>query len=244
MAYSKITQGQFVVRLDDINIHHELTAYAAIGFAQEAAWLASVEADISIPKLLEMGYTWILSRTCLKVYEMPKYAEVINYETYISTSEKFVSQRDGKFYRGDKLLFEVSTNWLFVDAIQKKLSRIPEHLTNALLNTEKTPIEAPNHRLADVENPDYQYNTTVRWHDLDLNNHTTNRQYIRWCLDALPKEVLDNERITQLDFQFKNETLIGENLNVLAAKADNGYIFKINSENGKEIVRGEVLTKS
>jgi acyl-ACP thioesterase len=79
---------------------------------------------------------------------------------------------------------------------------------------------------------------------LDLNNHTTNRQYIRWCLDALPKEVLDNERITQLDFQFKNETLIGENLNVLAAKADNGYIFRINAENGKEIVRGEVLTKS
>jgi medium-chain acyl-[acyl-carrier-protein] hydrolase len=240
MAYPKITKGQYRTRLDDIDLHHRLTAYGAIGFAQEAAWQASVEAEISIPKLLETGYTWILNRIFLKVYEMPKYGEIIDFETFVAKSERFVSQRDGRFLSDDKLLFEIATQWLFVDVVQKKLAKIPDEMTAALLNTERVPIEVPNSKISDLQSADYQYNTTVRWHDLDINNHTTNRQYIRWCVDAIPSEILNENSIKSLDFQFKNESILNEKLIIQALKIEDGFIHKITSENGKEIVRGSI----
>jgi medium-chain acyl-[acyl-carrier-protein] hydrolase len=240
MAYSKITKGQYRIRLDDIDLNHRLTAYGAIGFAQEAAWQASVEADIPIPKLLEMGYTWILNRIFLKVYEMPKYGETIDFETYVAKSERFVSQRDGRFLRGDKLLFEVATQWLFVDAVQKKLAKIPDEMTATLLNTERSAIEAPNYKIQDTQSADYQYDMIVRWHDLDINNHTTNRQYVRWCIDSIPSEILNQSSIKNLDFQFKNESILNEKLTIQTTKSADGFIHKITSENGREVVRGEV----
>jgi medium-chain acyl-[acyl-carrier-protein] hydrolase len=233
-----ITEGSYKVRLDEVNNQHQLTAAAAIGYLQEAAWKASVEWGVSINDLMKEGFTWILSRLAISVHELPSYLDEITFETWISRYEKIFSHRDMRFRKNENTLFEAASQWLVMDINSKKLTRLPENLIKEFLNTERTAFDFFKNKIPDATHFEHQYKMKVRWHDLDINQHTNNKHYFRWALDALPAEILNEKKLVNLDFQFKGETLLDDELVVLATPTEQGFLHKIVNAENKEIIKG------
>jgi acyl-ACP thioesterase len=235
-----VTNAHYQVRLDEVDSQHRLTVAAMVGYLQEIAWQASVEGNVPIPTLLAQGFTWVLSRFQLEILVYPNYADALQIETYAPLAEKFYLQRDFKVYKNGQLMALASSNWVIVDLDKKKLTAVPDFVKTALHNPEKEPYLMNKNKIADLQIADYQYNTTVRWHDLDINQHTNNKHYFRWALDALPPEIWKNQRLKKLDMQFRTESFWQDDLQIKAQKlANNTFLHQISKQNPpKEIIRG------
>ena len=51
---------------------------------------------------------------------------------------------------------------------------------------------------------------TVRYSDVDYNNHANNVKYTVWALDHLPDNIAMTRRLKELSINFNKETLLGE----------------------------------
>jgi acyl-ACP thioesterase len=241
--YQGFTQQTYRVRLDEVDSRHRLTVNAFIGFLQEIAWQASVEGQVPIPTLLNQGLTWVLSRFQLEVKEYPVYEDNIFIETYAPFADKFSIQRDFKIYVNEKLIAQAISNWLVVEVEKKKIAPIPDFILQALLNPEKPKLEMNKAKIPELQAPDYQYDIEVRWHDLDINQHTNNKHYFRWALDALPADWLSQRQLQWLDFNFRTESVLNEKLTVKAEKKSETEVLHqiIRQSSDKEVIRGSSL---
>ena len=70
-------------------------------------------------------------------------------------------------------------------------------------------------------------NRTIKYTDIDFTKHTNNVSYIRFILDILSIDFMDNNMITSLDVNYKAETRIDDNITIEYFKIDNEYDFKI-----------------
>jgi medium-chain acyl-[acyl-carrier-protein] hydrolase len=235
-----VTNAHYQVRLDEVDSQHRLTVAAMVGYLQEIAWQASVEGQVPIPTLIQQGFTWVLSRFQLEILNYPIYADELQIETYAPLAEKFYLQRDFKVYKNGQLMALAASNWVVVDLDKKKLSAVPDFVKMALHNPEKAAYLMNKNKIPDLQTADYQYNTTVKWHDLDINRHTNNKHYFRWVLDALPLEIWENQQLKKLDMQFRAESFWQDELQIKAQKlADKAFLHQIIDQNSaKEIIRG------
>jgi medium-chain acyl-[acyl-carrier-protein] hydrolase len=239
--YSRITHNSFQVRQDECDFRHRLTVSALVGYLQEAAWLASVESGYSIPELMEeFGVTWLLSRFVLKIDKYPIFGDEVHIQTYACKAEKFFTQRDFQVFVNGERVATAGSLWLLINVNEKKLMRATDFGIDQLLNTNETAFELPSAKIDNIQTSDYEYNTAVRWHDLDINQHTNNRHYFRWALDALPTEVLDNQTLSLLDFHFRTDSVLGDNLTIQLQKGkeEGQFLHKIIHADGKEAIRG------
>ncbi|MCU0444012.1 MAG: thioesterase [Microscillaceae bacterium] len=239
MAYL-LTNADYSVRLDEVDSRHRLTVVAMLGYLQEIAWQASVEGKVPIPTLIAQGFTWVLSRFQLEMLSYPHYTDHLTIETYAPLAEKFYLQRDFVVRHQGQVVALAASNWVVVELAKKKLAVVPEFVKTALHNPQKMPYAMNKNKIADLQQADYQHFTTVKWHDLDINEHTNNKHYFRWSLDALPPEIWTHQKLTKLDMQFRAESFWGDNLQINAQKMpDNTFLHQIiDKDSQKGVVRG------
>jgi medium-chain acyl-[acyl-carrier-protein] hydrolase len=240
-THPNITTSTYQIRLDEVDKLHQLTLPALVGYLQEIAWKASEYAKVPIPILLEQNLTWILSRMQIEIFEIPKYGQQVSFQTWAARFDKFLVQRDFRVVdEFQNVLVQASSNWLIVDTQKKKLIAIPDFIKEALqVNHWDSVFPFLNPKIEEATNADATYQLCVRWHDLDQNEHTNNKNYFRWLLDALPNTVLAQRKLKHLDIQFKLESKLDDNLLVQYAQENkNKFLHKItHSETQKELIR-------
>jgi acyl-ACP thioesterase len=240
--YPGSTYVSFKVRQDECDFKHNLTASSLIGYLQEAAVLASVESGYSIPEFLEKhNITWLLTRFVINILDSPKFGDEVHIETYASKIDKFYTQRDFLVLVNGACVAKAGSLWLLVNILDKKLARPTDFDIQHLLNTSHGVFEIPTNKMGTIQNPNNEYEIHVKWHDLDINEHTNNRHYFRWALDAVPTETLNNKTLKSLDFHFRSESVLGDKLIIQCEKLPDSdrFLHKISHQNGTEAIRGE-----
>ena len=66
--------------------------------------------------------------------------------------------------------------------------------------------------------PDYEVVSV--YSDLDVNCHVNNVTYIRWAIDALGSDFMDQAKLTELKVNFKREVFEGEKVIVETYKKE------------------------
>lgn len=153
-----------------------------------------------------LGLSWIILHYDFSIERLPLAGETVEIETVATEYNKLFTYRD--FYvrdESDNVIITVKTTFALMDSEKRKLARLPEIVIEPYganfskrirRNTKAHPVESEASQAKDY---------SVRYFDIDSNNHVNNSQYINWALDSLDSVFLSTHTIKQGVISFEKE---------------------------------------
>lgn len=236
---SKIIKLTYKIRIDEVDNSHFLTVPNLAKYLQEVAWEASVLRKNSVNDLRENGLTWVLSRLQLQMFQYPKYADEITFETWGAGADKYFIYRNFRIFDSNNTLIgKATSSWIIVDIKQGKMMQMPQEIVDSFVVDNGEMMQMNKSKIPDITEVTNEYRLKVRWNDLDINQHTNNTHYYRWAIDGLPINTLTQKQLKYLDIQFKTESKMNDNLLVKLGQKENKFIHQIINQNTqKECVK-------
>ncbi len=241
----------FKVRSYEINPDGCVSLLEICNYLQESAGNHARMLGVAVDQLLEKDMTWVLSRMHVKVAEFPKWGETVCVKTWPAEVNRLFAIRDFELCdMQGRQIGAATTAWILVNIAKKRPMRLPQDIRE--FHPEK-PVRALNDdfpKLPIVESPDHETDFSVRFADLDLNRHANNAAYVKWVLESAPAEILENHRVTELEIEYKNESVFGEKIRSTSAlfssdEPSSTYVHQVFAEEKNiELTRAKTNWKS
>lgn len=238
--------GHYKVRTYEIDSHKRMTVPALIQLMQETSMQNVIELKLSVWDLEPHHISWVLMRKNLQIKRLPILGEPIKVLTYPAGFEKIFTHRDFKIFdANDELIAHAATTWLLMDTEKRKMTRIPDFIFTFKMPTPDNCLPRANRRLPKFEKADAVQSFTVNWHNLDFNEHLNNTYYIQWMLEALPKDILKNRQLKEMNIQYKLECYWKDEVFSEMQQMEGGVFLHrlVRKADGKELASGESIWK-
>jgi acyl-ACP thioesterase len=170
------------------------------------------------------GQTFVLQRFSVRALRMPEYGETVRIRTWPDGTDRGTFIRKGDFFdTSGKKIMEWASLWILFDLIERKILR-PSALKCELPffnnhDVEFSPqkIILPQDGLSEIS----RHAHTVRYADVDTNNHMNNSIYADLVFNAL-----DAMPWTEIHINYLAEAKQGEEINIAAyMQGDNFYVI-------------------
>ncbi len=184
-----------------------------------AGWDADAK-GFGIGELNEENYTWVLSRFAVELSRLPQAGENIEITTWISNYSRLVTTRCFSISTpsGEELGGAVS-QWCMLDLQARKaidLTHLHKDYSDYVLSEYAEPIPRP--RRITTATPSSSYTHRAAYSDIDFNGHVNSLRYIDLMLNAMPIELLKQNRPLRVDLQYIKECYYGDMLSVNCAQ--------------------------
>lgn len=191
-------------------------------------------------ELIDAGYSFVLSRINVQLYASLHAYDQITVQTWAYDPPRGASfERYYRLYRGNELIAEAGTVWALLNLNTMELCRIGTVELNYGTG-EPLPINM-RFRLPSLEFEDAG-TRTVRYSDVDVNNHMNNTRYPDMLCDFVPD--IDTLRVTGIQLHYVAEAPLGETLTVKRAMTEEDghpvYWFETLRSDGKCNIRARI----
>jgi len=222
----------------DLDCHGWLKFSALLRMVHIAADDNATELGIGYAQLSPLGISFVLqrfsARTCENngIKRLPQYGEEVEIRTWPSAIERGLFIRKGSMHnkKGHKLL-EWASLWLLFDLNNRKILK-PSALpidTGSLLMGDCNVLTAPTKVNLPTQDealtPHHIFNHTVRYADIDTNNHMNNAIYGDLVGNAAFPPGLDNANLStswnHLDINYLSEAKPNETITITATFNEN-----------------------
>jgi len=202
----------------DVDMNKRLRLTSFLHKTQEAAEAHAVLYGCGHNHLIENNVVWVLSRMLVKIIRMPNWHEQVRLHTWHKRVERIFSLRDFILYDAKEVPIVYTTSaWLLMDIHSRRMLRVEHVLPHlAQVNIPEDAIATLPDKITAPEEISLHHVHTVRFSDIDLNNHVTNTKYVEWALDCLPVELLKNQTITSFQINFNLEALYNDSVALLS----------------------------
>lgn len=201
---SKLSLPNFLAdRYGRLNLHDLISVFIEISGEQTA--------QMKVPDMAELGYSWVITQYNIQVKRMPKISEEVTIRTFIKEHNRIFTYREFELYdENNELLVHVLTVFALINE-NRRLSRIPKELTEVFGSS-------PSKRIRRLDQPELPVKTDtikqksyhVRYFDIDRNFHANNSMYFMWLLDALGDEFLARHDILEGNVVYEKEIYMDE----------------------------------
>lgn len=211
---------------------------------QESAMRQMRDCRPSYQDLVNQGKALILSSMRVEMYSPVYPYENISVKTWAGNNNKgFSTIRSYQMYRGEELIGESASAWALVSIADKKLLRISEVDFTNYEGEEPLVLEGPMRvRIPSEVKMNLVGEYTVRYSDIDINNHMNNTNYPDMIFNCLPKP--ENKLVKSISITYLKEAKIGDNLKIYMAYTDGKYFFRSIHEDGSVNVEGEIIVEN
>lgn len=210
----------FEVRSYQIDPDGKLSLTALSNLFQEIAWRHADSADFG-RNLQEQQLSWIMSRMDIKCEQLPSWGDSIKVYTAGRGVDKLFAFRE--FLVTDSMgavLAQGMSSWVLMNIQSKRILR-PEHvLPDELFDPKEKPDWQPQKVRLEGELLKSE-KLTVRYSDLDLNNHVNNTSYVRWVENILRENGHDTPRFL---INYLAECVMGDELDIRLFKNGDEFI--------------------
>lgn len=236
----EISEYVFPVRFSDCDSASRLRVSSFFDFMEETAILDAEKNGIGIWKMVENGYTTVISRIKLRINHVPVWGEKLRVSTWTkSIYEHKVAIRDYSVRdeRGS-VIAEATSSWLLVN-LRTGRAEDPESAPFLpALYPEKNAISENLELLIPRENPRAVLSKRACYSDLDMNRHVNNCRYADWVLDALFLDPAFRKMpIRSIQMNYLSEVSAGEEISLLRFENSNhhAYIFGVNAQDSSKV---------
>ena len=223
---NKIWQDNYTIHTYHVDRDGLTTMASICDFLQESAWAHANSGSFGYEHLKEQKLIWVLAHLLIKVHRFPKWTEKIQLNTWSKGMAGILADRDFEMFDEEKkLILSATSSWLVLDSATRKIRR-PENIKNRLpAFPEKNALPYRANKIEDVELSERGTFHPVLFSDLDLNNHVNNARYIRRIFDYLDDEFRNKYEPDEMEINFINEGIIGDELAVLYSTFENDQSF-------------------
>ncbi len=180
-----------------------------------AGWDADAK-GFGVGELNEENHTWVLSRFAVELSRLPQAGEGIEITTWISNYSRLITTRCFRVTtsKGEELGGAIS-QWCMLDLQARKaieLTQLHADYNDYVLSEYPEPISRPR-RIA-TESLMLVDKRVAAYSDVDFNGHVNSLRYIDLMLNAMPIELLKQNRPLRVDLQYVRECYYGDTLSV------------------------------
>ncbi|MCM1339971.1 MAG: thioesterase [Muribaculaceae bacterium] len=168
---------------------------------------------LSCESLLNNGFGWFLIRYRVEFDRDLKNIKELKVKTESRGSQRLNAYRDFEVFdnvAGERVL-RAASSWMIVDLGSKSLVNISKDFPE-LFTFDGREDDLSLKKLKSLESVDNEKSFSVRFDDLDVNNHVNNTVYVSWALEALDFEFRKNSVIKSLDIYYKHEAKYGDDI--------------------------------
>lgn len=167
-------------------------------------------------QLMPMGLSWVLSRMVINIDEMPVSGQEYGIETWIHGIRHTFTDRCFSILRpsgGIPYGYAYSV-WALIDMHTRRpvsFSTIPGGGFEGWVDAGRTCPEFAFSRIRVADTAEERCITTG-YGDIDVNGHVNSIRYIRYALDALPRDILHEHAVHRVEVAYHGEAFWGDTL--------------------------------
>ena len=170
------------------------------------------------PYLDEKGLFWAIIRSDLQISRIPAAGEMLKLRTWPMPTTRTAYPRAVIAYdEAGEEVFRVSSLWILMDR-ESRAMVLPGKSGVEVNGIEAEQIALP--RSLSPITPNATEDRSVRFLDLDKNQHMNNARYLDWVYDALPDDFHEDHRLRRAALCYLNEARFGHDLTLGWAFAD------------------------
>ncbi len=207
------SETTFRIRSHEVDIRRNLKMPALMMLMQEVSMTNANKLNISMWDEDMDNCSWVLLRKEVIATRPILLSEEIRIITYPAGFHRILAYRDFLVYDiKDQLIATASSTWTLMHLEKRKIQRIPPRILSLTPPEQTLPV--PQGKLTIDEDYCDAYEYTMRYDDLDWNDHVNNIVFAKLMIQGAPKDFLDHFRLTQYKLHIKSECLFGENIQV------------------------------
>ncbi len=170
-------------------------------------------ANLGYEDIVKKGLGWFLIRYRVEFDSDLKNIEELKVQTENRGAQRLNAYRDFEVFDNisGKRILRATTSWMLVDIESKSLVNISKDYPK-LINFEKREDDLILQKLKSPETINSEKIFSVRFDDLDVNNHVNNTVYVAWALEALDFEFRKTNTIKNIDIYYKHEAKYGDDI--------------------------------
>lgn len=195
----------------------------------------SDELGVGAEFVRQFGVTWVVIQYDVHINRMPTVDEVITINTKSKSYNKYFAYREFTITdeQGNELM-NMTGLWAAMNYKERKIASIPKETVEPFGAEKVNQVpKMPKPKKIDFDSADKQ-TFTVRYTDIDSNQHVNNAHYMDWMVNVLPAEFLTNHTPTGFLLRYENEVKYGSNV-------DSYYNFD-KLEDGTIMTRHEIMS--
>ncbi len=163
---------------------------------------------------------WVITKTKLKINSIPMWGSNIYTKTFVSNIRPVKTDLETNFYDlDDNLIMSIKDEMCIINLESRKIVKLSD-VGFDKIDVLDTSIDTPYLNI-DFDNLVKVDTFKVKFCDIDCTNHTNNVSYIRFIMNSLGMQFLNNNDIISMDLKYINESRIDEELDIYQKNNDN-----------------------
>lgn len=234
--------GEYTVNANDVDVNNVVSASNLLRYMQDAANREMEEDGPSYMKLLDDGYSFILSRIRLSSYA-PLYShDNITVQSWACESRGVQFNRCYRILKNGVIAAEAVSVWALAGVEDRRLHRVNELELNYRMD-DMIELDLPaRFRIPDDVSLRLMAERTVEYADIDVNGHMNNTRYPDILCGHIGESML-GQRVISMGISFLSEAPLGESIKFYSGEADGVYYLRTVKENAQTNVEAEIITE-
>lgn len=237
MAIQKY-QKEYLIRSYECDKHENLRLLTLMNILQDAADSHADNLGLGYAYCVSHHLAWVAANYHVKIMRAPKIHEQVTIHTWPSEEKKLGAIRDYQMTDSEgHVIVQASTQWVLINFETKRPVPLRANLPEYAVVSEKADSFEFT-RLPAPEKYNFETEFTVRFDDIDVNNHVNNAVYPLWMSEAVPSEFRDKHTVSELEIAFKKEVLVGETVKISTYLEGNKSYHEVTSAaDGRELAK-------
>ena len=148
----------------------------------------------------------------IQIYNYPRWNDTIHVLTRPSIRDRIYFYRDFHIVdESENCLARATTKWLSINSETRRPYRKDMHIGMDWSKYERF-CEKILSKLPSFDDPDTTMDISVKYGDLDVNEHVNQSRYIDWFWESLPLEFHQSHMINEIEILYSSEALYGEQI--------------------------------
>ena len=233
----------------DIDKNQKTSIQSLCRFVLDSAGNHAHALGFSVPQMFKMNLTWVLSRFFITIDSYPEWQDTITIQTWPSGLERLFAMRDFIIFDADrKVIGTAKSAWIVIDVALRKPVRpqvIFKDETNIYKekSSDKKLLKLPGVKEnTDSADSEYRRRFSVRFSDLDLNEHVTSVSYVDWLLETIPDQTRKNHTLKDIEINYISEAKYGDTVTAVSRRdteTDKRLRFNHTIRSLSELVKAE-----
>jgi medium-chain acyl-[acyl-carrier-protein] hydrolase len=235
----------FAIASSEADLCGKLSLFALFNRFQDLAGIHATQLQAGYEVLREKKLAWILSRIKVQIHSFPHWGETVRLATWPKGIDRLFALRDFCMSTDQgKPLIAATSAWLLIDLDKGRPRRIETLPVD--LQFPRAP-HALQDRLEKIQIPDGVvpvFEKPVWLSDIDVNRHVNNAQYVKWITDCFSQSQFCERRITSVQINYLEETLLGDTIVLLKMpediSANEYYVEGVNRSKGTQTFHARI----
>ena len=202
------------IRYSELDCTMTLKPSCLFHFLQDLASDNAESLGFGYSFIIKRNLAWFLLKYRMEFLDYPENLFDLTIKTEPRGYNKLFAFRNFEIKHLNKLIARVSSAWGLIDLDTKAMANVQSVLEG---NPNISPFKKEENdldyqKIKKLERVDFKKEFSVRYDELDVNQHVNNANYIAFALEPLDFEFRKTHKLKTLDMLFKKELKYGQNI--------------------------------